>query len=130
MIMVWTRSQPENLSKEELIDALISLEDLFSKLSDFISRFDNLLRRYEILPLELTVSNNCNRLLSERIVQLEGNAINNAQYHRRESLEINPVPTSIDVDVLSMSIVLNRSWGETLWSSSLSLFDKKGHCDN
>ena len=86
--MVRTRSQLENLSKEELIDDMISLEDISSKLSDFTSRFDNFLRRHEILSLELTVNNNCNRLLSERIVQLERNAVNNVQHRRHESLEI------------------------------------------
>ena len=35
---------------------------------------------------------------------MERNAINNAQYHRHESLEINPVPTSIDDDVLENSV--------------------------
>ena len=98
--MVRTRSQLENLSKEELIDDLISVEDIPSKLSDLTSRFDDFLRRYETLSSELTVSKNCNCLLSERIVQLERNAVDNAQYHRRTSLEINPVSASIDDDVL------------------------------
>ena len=53
--MVRTRSQLENLSKEELIDELISVEDISSKLSDLTSRFDDLLRRYEILNSELSV---------------------------------------------------------------------------
>ena len=66
--MVRTRSQLENLSKEELIDELISVEDISSKLSDLTSRFDDFLRRYEILSSELTVSKNCNHLLGERIV--------------------------------------------------------------
>ena len=44
--MVRTRSQLENLSKEELIEKLISVEDVSSKLSDLTSRFDDLLRRY------------------------------------------------------------------------------------
>ena len=35
--MVRTRSQPENLSKEELADELISVD--ISKLSDLTSRF-------------------------------------------------------------------------------------------
>ena len=68
--MVQARSQLENLSKEELIDELISVEHLCSKLSDFTSRFNDFLRRYEILSSKLSVSKNCNRLLSERIVQL------------------------------------------------------------
>ena len=102
--MVQTRSQLENLSKEELIDELISVADISSKLSDLASRFDNFLRRYEILSSELTVSKNCNRLLSERIVQSERNAVNNAQYYRCESLEINPVPASTGGDVLESSL--------------------------
>ena len=102
--MVLTRSQLENLSKKELIDELINVEDIYSKLSDLTSRFDDFLRRYEILNSELTVSKNCNRLLTERIVQLERNAVSNAQYHRRESLEINPVPASIGDDVLESSV--------------------------
>ena len=52
--MVRTRSQLENLSKEELIDELISDGDIFSKLSDLTSCFDDFLRRYEILNSELT----------------------------------------------------------------------------
>ena len=102
--MVWTISQLENLSKEELIEELISVENISSKLSDLTSHFHDFLRRHEILSSELTVSKNCNHLLSERIVQLEKNAVNNAQYHRRESLEINPVPASIDDDVLESSV--------------------------
>ena len=56
--MVQTRSQLKTHSKEELIDELISVEDLSSKLSDLTSRFNDFLRRYEILSSELTVSKN------------------------------------------------------------------------
>ena len=75
-----------------------------SKLSDLTCRFDNFLRRNKILSSELTVSKNCNRLLSERIVQLERNTVNNAQYHHRQSLEINLVPASIGDDFLESSV--------------------------
>ena len=102
--MVRTRSQLENLSKEELTDEFISVGDISSKLSDLTSHFNDFLRRYEILNSELTVSKNCNRLLTERIVQLERNAVSNAQYHRRESLELNPVLASISDDVLENSV--------------------------
>ena len=64
--MARTRRQLENLSKEELIDELISVEDISSKLSDLTSRFNDFLRRYEILNSELTVNKKCNRLLTER----------------------------------------------------------------
>ena len=69
--MVQTRSQLENLSKEELFDELIliNVENISSKLSEVKSHFDDFLRQYETLSSELTVSKNCNRLLSETIVQ-------------------------------------------------------------
>ena len=102
--MFRTRNQLENLSKEELIDYLIGAEDISSKLSDLINRFNDFLRQCEILFSEVTVSKNCNRLPSERIVQLERNSVNNIQFHRRESLKINPVPASVGDDVLESSL--------------------------
>ena len=59
-----------------------------SKISDLTSHFDDFLRQYEILSSKLTVSENCNCLLSGRIVQLERNSVNHAQFHHCESLEI------------------------------------------
>ena len=100
IITVRTKSQLENLSKEELIDELISVEDITSKLSDLTSRFNYFLRRYKILTSELTVTKNCNY----SIIQLEGNSVSNAQYHGCELLEINPPPASTGDDVLESSI--------------------------
>ena len=90
--------------KGELIDELIIVEDISSKLSDLTSRFDDFLRQYEVLSSERGVSKSCNRLLIERIVQLERNAVSNAQHHRRELLEINLVPASTGDDVLENSV--------------------------
>ena len=66
--MVRTRSQLEHLSKDELIDELMSLEDISSKLANLKTRFDDFSRRFEVLSSELAVSKNCSRLLSERII--------------------------------------------------------------
>ena len=132
--MVRKRSQSENLSKEELIDKLISAKDISSKLSDLTSRFDDFLRRYEILNSGLTACKNCNRLLTERIVQLERNAVSNAQYHRCESLEINHVPVSIGDDILENSIcrVLSIT-GHKVKPNNLQAchcLQKKRHCNS
>ena len=102
--MVRTRSQLQNLSKEELSEELISVEDISSKPSDLTSHFHDFLRWCEILNSELTVSKNCNSLLAERIVQLGRNAVSNAQYHHCESLDINPVPVFIGDDVLKNDV--------------------------
>ena len=102
--MVRTRSQLENVSKEELIEELISVDDIMSKIFDLINRFDDFLRRFEVVSSDLAITKSCNRLLTERVVQVEGNAVINAQYHRRESVEINPVPPSISDEELELNI--------------------------
>ena len=51
----------------------------------------------------LSIARPCNDLL-ERITQLERNNLNNTQYNRRETLEINPVPSDIADDVLELSV--------------------------
>ena len=101
--MVQTRSQLENVSEEELIKELVSVEDLSSKISNLTSRFDGFLRRYEILSSELFVTKNCNNLLSETIVKLERNTVNNEEYHR-ESLEKSPILISISNEIFESNI--------------------------
>ena len=102
--MVQTRSQLENLSKEELIEELIIVDDITSKISDVTNRFDDFLRRFEFVSSDLAITRNCNRLLTERVVQLVRNVVTNAQYHRRESVEVNPIPPSISDEELELNI--------------------------
>ena len=54
--MLRTRSQLEHLSKEELIDELMSIEDISSKLANLTTWFDDFTRRFENLSSELAVS--------------------------------------------------------------------------
>ena len=93
--MVLTRSQYENMLKEELIEQLVSHDDIAAKLSELTKRFDEFSDKYEALHSELKITQNCNSLLLERVYQLERNAVSNLQYHRRETLKINPVPSAI-----------------------------------
>ena len=53
--MVRTRSQLENLSKEELIEELITVDNISSKLSDLSNRFDYFLRRFEVVSFDLGI---------------------------------------------------------------------------
>ena len=52
----------------------------------------------------LSFTRRCNDLLLERMTQLERNNLNNAQYNRRDTLEINPVPSDIADDILEQSV--------------------------
>ena len=68
--MVQTRSQLENLSKDELIDEVLSLEnfknDINAKFSELNDRFNNFQAKYEMLSSNLLISRHCNELLHER----------------------------------------------------------------
>ena len=59
------------------------------------------------------ITRRCNDVLLERITQLERNNLNNVQYNRRETLEINPVPSDIADDVLEQSVCQALSLTET-----------------
>ena len=75
--MVPTRSQLENLSKDELIDEVLSLEnfknDINVKFSELNDRFNDFEAKYEMVNSNLLITRRCNDLLVERITQLERN---------------------------------------------------------
>ena len=75
--MVQTRSQLQNLSKDELIDEVLSLEnfknDINVKFSELNDHFNNFQAKYEMVNHDLSISRRCNELLLERITQLERN---------------------------------------------------------
>ena len=76
--MVTTRSQLENLSKEEPLEESIPIDNISTKLFELSNRFDDFLR-FDLLSSDFAITKNCNRLFIERVVQLERNAVTNAQ---------------------------------------------------
>ena len=76
-----TRTQIENLTREKLTEELLQLSDISNQL-----KVSN--DKYEGLKSDSLITKNCNTLLHQCTIQLERNAVNNAQYHRRESLEV------------------------------------------
>ena len=102
--MVLTKSQIENLTGEELIEELLQISNISCQLKALNDRFDNLSAKHEELKSDLLITRNCNTLLHQRIIQLERHAVSNAQYHRRESLGVNPVPRDIGNNVLEETV--------------------------
>ena len=80
--MVQSRSQLESLSKEELIEELITFDHISTKLSKLSDQFDEFLRGFEVFSSDLVITKKCNRLLTERVIQLERNAVTIAQYYQ------------------------------------------------
>ena len=107
--MVLTRSQYENMSKEELIQELTNINssfvnDINAKLTDLSDRFNEFTSNYDRVYSELQQCKSYNSHLLTRIIQLERNAVTNSQYIRRETIELNPVPAETHQDVLEDNI--------------------------
>ena len=115
--MVLTRSQYENISKEELIQELTNtnssfVNDINAKLTDLSDRFNEFTSKYDKVYSELQQCKSYNSHLLTRIIQLERNAVTNSQYSRRETIELNLVPAEIHEDVLEDSICKSLSLTE------------------
>ena len=85
--MVLTRSQYENMSKEELIQELTNINssfvnDINAKLSDLSNRFNEFTSKYDKVFSELQQCKSYNSHLLTRLIQLERNVVTNSQYSR------------------------------------------------
>ena len=103
-MVVITRSQLENMSRDDLIEEVLQRVDISTKLDELSSCFEDFINKYEALHSELAISKKCNLLLKQRVTELERNAVSTSQYHRRETIEVNPVPTDIDDESLEESV--------------------------
>ena len=65
--MVVTRSQLENLSKDELINRLLEVENIEDKLEHLNKWFDDFVGKNNGLYSELQVSRNCSNLYNQVI---------------------------------------------------------------
>ena len=68
-----------------------------------------ILSKHEKVYSEMQISRNCNNHLLQRIFQLLKNAVTNSQYHRRKTLEINPVSQSLQNEILDENLYKDLS---------------------
>ena len=107
--MVMTRSQYENMSKEELIQELTDINssfanDINTKLSNLEEMFNEFVSKYDKVNSELQQCKKINSHLLTRVVQLERNAVASSQYRIRETIELNPVSADITEDALEENV--------------------------
>ena len=103
-MVVQTRKQLEKLTKEELIDELLTVNLIHEDLANLTSRFEEFLEKYAWVESELAVSKNSTKLLSKQIETLQRNTLDSWQYLRREMIEINLAPEDIQDMQLEESI--------------------------
>ena len=107
--MVLTRSQYENMSKEELIQELTDINSnlvngINTKMSNLEERFNEFVSKYDKVNSELQQCKEFNSHLMSRIIQLERNVVLDSQYSRRETIELNPVPADITEDTFEENV--------------------------
>ena len=66
--MVFTRSKLNELSKEELIEELLSFDNLPVKINDMTKKMDNFAKKFDCVFSGLHISKTCNSLLCQQII--------------------------------------------------------------
>ena len=97
------------MSKEDLNQELNNsnssfVNDINAKLTGLSDKINEFTCKYDKVYSELQQCKSFNSHLLSRIIQLERNAVTNSQYSIRETIEVNPVPAEIHVDVLETSV--------------------------
>ena len=107
--MVLTRSQYENMSKEELIQELTDINssfinDINTKLSNLGEKFNEYKSKYDKVDSELQQCKKINSHFLTRVIQLECNTVASSEYSRRETIELNLAPADITEDALEENV--------------------------
>ena len=108
-----TRQGLMKATHEELVDQRLAL-------SNIGERIDKMMTKIDMLEASLSISKNVNSLLMERIINLEKSVINNSQYLRKECLELNAIPDTVEDNALEKTVCEALSLtGTTVQPSSL-----------
>ena len=98
--MVFTRSKINELSKEELIEEVLSFDNLSEKRNDLTKEMGNLATKFDRAFSEFQISKIYNSLLHKQIIDLERSFLDNSQYLRGEIIEISTVLLEVSNDEL------------------------------
>ena len=100
-----TEALLNKLTKSELVQLLLKTEaTLGSQISDQSKEIKDTLTHLKMLEGDIAVVKTVNDRLVKRIVKTERQCWENAQYSRRDTLEIVGVPGSIDNGVLEEAV--------------------------
>ena len=113
----YTNDSLDKLRKQDLIPIVLSLQSKLDEANNeannkVLEEVHNLSDTITKLSSELSITKNVNILLSSRLVTLERQCWVNAQYSRRECLDIVGIPREVS--------------GEVLEEKVLDIFDKIG----
>ena len=102
----YTENGLEKLLKKDLISIILSQQRKIDQ--DNIGWLDEIRKlndNFRKLEADVTVAKNISNLLSQRVVDLERQCWANAQYSRRECLEVVGIPCSVDGNILEEKVI-------------------------
>lgn len=117
--VTYTAEELNNYTKKQLIDMFLEKESTAKSLSDLTCEIQKLTGVVTRLESEISVVRRVNDELQRQLVSTERQCWANAQYSRRECLEVSGIPISISDDNLEKKV--------------LKVFEKMGvtiHADN
>ena len=93
---IYTKEALDKLNKKEIITILLSLQSkLESANNKILDQVRQLNQKFSQLESEKTIVKQANSLLLKRLVDIERQCWVNAQYSRRECLEVVGIPDSV-----------------------------------
>ena len=96
----------EKTNKRDMIDIVLSLQSQLDKASKYlVEKIRKLSDVILKLQSELAVSWQVNSLLSNKLTSIECQYWGNAQYSRRECLDVIGIPSEVDADVLEEKVL-------------------------
>ena len=105
----YTNESLDKLYKRELIPIVLSLRNKLDEANnsktELLDEIRKLNDKFDKLQSDVCVTKNVNNLLSSRLVDIERQCWANAQYSRRECLDIVSIPSEVKDETLEESVV-------------------------
>ena len=102
----YTEDGLDKLLKKDLISIILSQQRKIDQDNiGWLDEIHNLNDNFSKLEADVKIAKNINNLLSQRVVDLERQCWANAQYSRRECLEIVGIPRSVDDNSLEEKVI-------------------------
>ena len=107
--MVHTEAILKGVNKPDLLKLVLQLEsEMNSEMKELTSEIRDLVTQIKKVEADVAIVKNVNEKLVNQLIKTERQCWANAQYSRRECLEVVGIPTSIPNDSLEANISISR----------------------
>ena len=102
----YTNESLQNINKKDLIPIILSLQNKLEEVNNnVLVEMCKLNESFSKLQTKVSMTKQVNALLSSRLVKIERQCWLNAQYSRRECLDIVGIPSRVEADALEKKVV-------------------------